>query len=287
MRKALSRLKPLVWARDRESVKQIKRARTAEEVLDLVTLASGLGETAWQDRMRQFGPEVMPLISERLKTVKNIQEEDTRDMAFETLVAELRWRGDAGAEVLMERFDDLSDYGRSLACVVLGLLGAQASADKMWAFYQKVRRNRRETYFVGALWGLIDLKDERAGGALADLLTRGRNFYELFGFLSLAGDARAVKPLLMAVTRLPEKERMRASMALVSVAHRIGRDALLAEFDRVANPEEPMEAREGVADDLLAQPTSKPEEYFALFYRGLIADDMARMFSGRSGPKND
>ena len=109
----------------------------------------------------------------------------------------------------------------------------------------------------------------------------------MFGFLSLAGDARAVNPLLMAVTRLPEKEQMRASMALVSVAHRIGRDALLAEFDKVANPEEPMEAREGIADDFLAQPTSKAEEYFALFYRGLIADDMARMFSGRSGPKND
>jgi hypothetical protein len=54
----------------------------------------------------------------------------------------------------------------------------------MWAFYEKVKRDRRGTYFVGALWGLIDLKDGRAGGALADLLIQGRNFYELFGFLS-------------------------------------------------------------------------------------------------------
>jgi len=282
-RKALSRLKPFVWARDRERVKQVKRARTAEEVLDLVTLASGLGETTWQDRMRQFGPEVVPLISERLKTVENVREKETRDMALEALIAELRWRGDAGAKALVERFDDLNDYGRSLACVVLGLLGAQASADKMWAFYQKVRRNQRRTHFVGALWGLIDLKDERAGGALAELLMQGRNFYELFGFLSLAGDARAVNPLLMAVAQLPEKEQTHASMALVSVAHRIGRDALLAESDKVANPEEPREAREGVVDDLLARPASKAEEYFALFYRGLTADDTARMFSGRIG----
>jgi len=76
--------------RDREKVKQIKRAKTAKEVLDLVTMASGLGEMAWEDRMRQFDPEVVPLISEHLKTVKNIQEEETRDMTFEKLIAELR-----------------------------------------------------------------------------------------------------------------------------------------------------------------------------------------------------
>lgn len=183
----------------------------------------------------------------------------------------------------MERFDDLDDYGQSLACVVLGLLGAQDSADRMWAFYEKVKRDRRRTCFVGALWGLIDLKDGRAGGALADLLMQGRNFYELFGFLSLAGDARAVVPLLMVATQLPETLQMHASMALVSVAHRIGRDALLAELEKVAKPEEPKAAREGVADDLLAQPASKAEEYFTLFYRGLAPDDLARVFSGRIG----
>jgi hypothetical protein len=250
-------------------------------VLDLVTVASGLGETAWQDRMRQFGPEVVPLISKRLKTVRNIRDEATQDMALEKLIAELRWRGDAGAGALMDRFNDLNDYGRSLACVVLGLLGARGGADGMWIFYQRIVRKQRPTYFVGALWGLIDLKDDRAGGALAELLMQGRNFYELFGFLSLAGDARAVVPLLMAATQLPETKQTHASMALVSVAHRIGRDALLAEFEKVAKPQELEEAREGTADDLLAQPTSKAEEYFALFYRGLGPGDVARMFSGR------
>jgi hypothetical protein len=202
-------------------------------------------------------------------------------MTFEKLIAELRWRGDAGATVLMERFDDLNDYGRSLACVALGLLGAQASADKIWTFYQRAERNQSETYFVGALWGLIDLKDERAGGALASLLMWGRNFYELFGFLSLAGDVRAVIPLLMAVTQLPEKEQRHASMALVSVSHRIGRDALLTELDKIGRPEEPRRERVAVADDILATPAGEAEEYFALFYRGLIPDDLARAFLGR------
>lgn len=283
MRKATSVMKPLLWLRDGGAVKQIQRARTAEELLDLVHLATGLGEEAWHDEMRKFGPEVVPLISERLKTVRNIRNDDTRDMTFEKLIAELRWLGDAGAEALLECFDDFNDYGRSLACVVLGLLGAQASADKLWAFCQKAERNRRKTHFVGALWGLIDLKDERAGGALADLLSERRVFYELFGFLSLAGDARAVVPLMMAASRMPEDEQMHTTMALLSIAHRIGREALVAEFERVASPEEPKEAWEAAADEILSKPASTAEEYFALFYRGLTPDDLARVFPGAIG----
>jgi hypothetical protein len=284
MDKATSVLKPILWMRDGATVKKIERAKTAEELLDLVPQATGLAETAWQDRMRQFGPEVVPLISERLKTVKNIRDKDTRDMMFEKLIAELRWRGDAGAKVLLERFDDLNDYAKSLACVALGLLGAQASADKMWAFYQKVKRNwRQTTHFVGPLWGLIDLKDERAGGALADLLSKGRDFYELFGFLSLAGDARAVVPLIVRAMQKPGEENMKAAMALLSIAHRIGRDAFMAELDKVVLPEEPREAREAFVDEILSKPTSAAEEYFALFYRGLSPDDVAQVFPGEIG----
>lgn len=279
--KATSKLKPILWMRDRAAVKQVKSARTAKELVNLVTLASGLGEAAWRERMRQFGPEVVPLISERLKTVGNIRDEATRDMAFEKLIAELRWRGDAGAEVLLERFDDLNNYGKSLACVVLGLLGAQASADKMWAFYQKVKRNwRQTTHFVGPLWGLIDLKDERAGGALASLLSEGRDFYELFGFLSLAGDARAVVPLMAGAMQKPREENMDAAMALVSIAHRIGRDAFVTELDKIVSLEEPREAREAFADEILSKPASIAEEYFASFYRGLTPGDVAQVFPG-------
>jgi len=67
----------------------------------------------------------------------------------------------------------------------------------------------------------------------------------------------------------------------VSVAHRIGRDALLAELDKIGRPEEPRGEREAVAGDILATPVGEAEEYFALFYRGLIPDDLARTFLGR------
>ena len=36
---------------------RIKRAKSTEEVIELVPLATGLGEPAWQERVRQFGLE--------------------------------------------------------------------------------------------------------------------------------------------------------------------------------------------------------------------------------------
>ena len=174
----------------------------------------------------------------------------------------------------MERFNDLNSYGRGLACVVLGLLGAQSSADLMWLFYRRAVHNLRESYFVGALWGLIDLKDERVVGALTGLLAEERTFAELFGFLSLAGDASAVLPLLAASATLPSVEQMPATMALAAVAHRIGRDALLAEFAKVSGLADSGDAQEDLVAALLASPSSVYEEYFALFYRGLTPDDM-------------
>jgi hypothetical protein len=284
MARASSLLKPVLWARDGETVKQIRRARTPEELIDLVALARGLGESEWQERMHQFGPEVLPIISEHLKTVKGIKDKDVRDMAVEKLIVVLRWHGDAGARVLLERFDDLNTYGQSLACVVLGLLQAGDGADRIWRFYRKTMYNRRESHFVGALWGLIDLKDGRAGQALVDLLKAKRFFYELFGFLSLAGDARAVLPLADEIQRRPEEYKSDPLMALIGVAHRIGREALLAEFEKGATPNEPQKDRkdmEALADELLARPVEDVQEYFALFHRGLTENDLARLFRRR------
>ena len=136
----------------------------------------------------------------------------------------------------------------------------------------------REPYFVGALWGLIDLGDVRAAAALADLLWEGCYFYELFGFLSLAGDARAVIPLLLISTMSSASNRevgQHAAMSLLSIAHRIGREALLVEFQEVGpQTARQQRQREGMADDILANSPRKAEEYFALFYRGLTPEDI-------------
>jgi hypothetical protein len=275
-----SLIKPIIWMRDKDQVKQIERASTAQEVIDLAYLAHGLGEDAWHKRMNEFGPEILPLIAKRLKaTRRSIHNTDELDLVYEKLMADLRWRGDAGAELLLECFDDLNDYGKCLACVALGLLEVQASADKMWAFYNKVK-SKSESHFVGALWGLVNLKDEQVNGALVELLLQKRTFFELFGFFSLAGDARAVHPLLWAADQLPVDDAAHPLTALVSVAHRIGREALIAALAEVARSNEPREEIEATADEILARPASQAQEFFALFYRGLTPGDMARLMGG-------
>jgi hypothetical protein len=259
MNNTLSRFKPLFWLRDGGSVNQIRRAKTAEELLDLLPLATGLADSAWQEQMSRFGPEVEPLIAERLKTVGRGRHKEKEDMVLEKLTTVLRWRGETGGQVLLENFDSLSRYGRCLACVVLGLLQLQVGADKMWTFYQQVVRQRGDTFFVGALWGLIDLQDERAGEALVELLQQRRQFYELYGFLSLAGDERAVLPLLHALQRMPEEARTDPTMA--------------------ASPQETRADREAAVEAILSKPADYARTHFQLFYRGLTAADLDQIFS--------
>lgn len=279
--KAISkRLKPHIWDRDRGDVKQIEQAQTAEALIELAHLSTGLAAPAWHNQARRFGPEIIPIISEQLRTVSGLPDQDTRTTITETLVAELRWRGESGAEVLLERYDNLDHYGRSLACVVLGLLDAQPGADKIWNYYQKVVQNRRETYFVGALWGLIDLKDERGAETLVNLLIKRRYFYELYGFLAWAGDERAIAPLLVETVHLPEEERHAPFMALSGIGHRLGRTTLVAAIDEAVSDVSQAEV-EDLADKILSRPLSEVEDFFPIFYKtGMGGNDLEKASLG-------
>lgn len=123
--------------------------------------------------------------------------------------------------------------------------------------------------------GLIDLEDERAGKALAELLGKRHYFYELFGFLALAGDVRAVIPLMRILEEVAEENRLDPMMALLSIGHRIGREALLAEFEKVAAPDETPAQREAAVEAILSKPVNYAKNHFQLFYRGLSAEDLA------------
>jgi len=71
-------------------------------------------------------------------------------------------------------------------------------------------------------------------------------------------------------------------MALIGIAQRIGREALLAEmekFEKSAPPASSPEQREALADRILSYPRSSLEEYFQLFYRGLTPKDVTRALS--------
>ena len=278
VRRATDRLKPILWLRDGVAVKKIQAAGTPHELLALVPLAAGLGEHAWHDRMRQFDATALPLIGQALKEASKTKDQDVPLQTQERLITELRWRGEAGAQVLLDCFTSLDDYGKSLASVVLGLLGKREASGRIWNYYQKAMRDRRESHFVGALWGLIDLKDTRAASALFELLVELRDFYELYGFLSLAGDARAVIPLLTQVNSLPEGEKGDPFMAVVSIAHRLGRQALLAELGRSPAPEGAGEQVTSVVEMILSRSPGEAQEWFSLFYRGFKPDDVPGTF---------
>lgn len=260
-------IQPSVWERDRNSVERIQRAETAEEVLDLAVEATGLADAAWFDRIRRFGPAIVPLMTQRLKASRDIPDQNIQTLIREHLIAALRWRGTIGGNALQECFADLDEYAQSLAATVFGILHARATADLLWNLFHRTKQ-KPEAHFVGALWGLIDLKDARAADALAELLKLRGEYYEMYGFLARAGDARAMIPVATIMVRGTNNEREQAGHVLSAIAHRIGREAFVAALKENAPPEQ-YETAERTVDKLLQFPLDAIQEYFELFYRGL------------------
>ena len=268
--KEVGKRKATLWQQRHEELQQIRRAQTAAELINYASLGVGLLGISWHHKAREFGDEIIPLISERLKTVSGQADASARARVVEALVGELRWRGEAGAEVLLARFEGLDYFGRSLACVALGLLGAGAAADKIWRFYEKVLPQKDSPYFVGALWGLIDLKDPRAAEALVYLVSKPRHFYELFGFVARAGDERVILPLMKLSMAAGPQNNQEAMLALASVGYRIGREALVSTIERISSgDDDPETSSESVADMILSYPPELVQKYFGPFYEGL------------------
>ena len=84
---------PQVLLRDQAKINRIQEAKTAEELLDLAVTATGLAETPWQERTREFGDEIVPLMAARLKNSPAISDEDERTYVVERIVAALCWHG--------------------------------------------------------------------------------------------------------------------------------------------------------------------------------------------------
>ncbi len=258
----------LVWERDRDVVAQIRQAKTAEEVLDLAILATGMADAAWFERVRQFGPGIVPLMTERLKASRNTTDPDAQTLMREHLIAALRWRGTVGGNAVQECFADLDEYAQGLASTVLGILHMRGAADLIWDLYQRTKENP-ETHFVGALWGLIDLQDARAADALFELLELEREYFEMFGFLARAGDARAVMPMAAITVSGMADEREEASIVLAAIAQRVGREKFIAALIE-DEPAEQREVTERTVDELLQFPLDAIQEHFELFYRGRV-----------------
>jgi hypothetical protein len=224
---AIGQAKPELLARDQEIMQRIEAAETVEQLMDLAPIASGLSKPAWYRRLQSFGPEITPLIAQRLRRARELSGEDDLSTIYEHLLSALGFYGDAGIEAVRACFEALTDYGKSLACVVLGYLGARKRADVIWDFYQRAKTTPSESFFVGPLWGLVDLEDPRAADALDGLLWAEQYFFECFAMVYRAGDARALLPLMVLFQEGGEALKDPAALALVGLAHRVGRDSLL------------------------------------------------------------
>ncbi|WPL16588.1 hypothetical protein Thiowin_01555 [Thiorhodovibrio winogradskyi] len=91
--------------------------------------------------------------------------------------------------------------------------------------FSSKRAHPKEALFVGSLWGLIDLGDRRAADTLIALFLDQITYYEKYGFLSRAGDDRAVIPLLAEIIEGPDQNKADATWALTGIAQRFGADA--------------------------------------------------------------
>ncbi len=220
------RVQPSLWQRDAEKIKRIEQATDVEAVLDLVPTVMGVAEFAWMKRMLGFGPSAAAAIAERLTGGWLGNHPKARAGIQERCIGALRWCDNEHADALMRCWGAFDDYGRSLGCVLVGLLDVRPEADRIWKYFQMIR-TQPNLYFVGALWGLIDVQDPRAADALAELVAEQRAFYELYGFISRAGDARFILPLVEEVLKKSELTSAEAMWALTGVAHRLGRDELL------------------------------------------------------------
>ncbi len=256
----------MVLSRDGPAIEKIKAAHTPAELLDLIPISTGLAQAAWLEQMRLLKLGAAPLIAERLVASAAIEDASARTLVEERLVAALYLCGGLGADHLFRCFDSLSLYGQSLACLALGRAQAQQAADRIWAYYERVKNYTLDRFLVGPLWALADLKDPRAGSALAELLETGRDFYELPGLAALAGDREAVMPLFWRFAGAPKGAKDDYVYALAAVGHRIGRAALREEFEkglpeksRAALPDKAVEAFSRFSPEDV-------EEHFSLFY---------------------
>ena len=275
IRRAKQKLAPILKLRDGGKLKKIEAAQTPEELLDLSPQATGLAADAWHAHMRSFGPPAVTAIAEALPYIRTLEDETTRRRIESLLITELRWQGDAGVQTLLDVWESLDRFTRSLACVVLGLAGRSDGLEHVWEFYREASAAPEDGGFVGALWAMLDLGEPRLADELHRFLVQGPTFYELFGFLARAGAAQSLGPLLAMMSARGQQEGFEAGMAAAGIAQRVGRSAA-GEALRTYDPTQAGDAGETV-DLLLSRPSNEVRQVFAVYYRGFRPADVQRV----------
>jgi hypothetical protein len=284
----LAGMKPEILARDQWAIRRIQQAASVQELLGLASHATGLGQSIWYRRMQALDPAVAPLVGDALRHAGEVEDESARSVVYERLIGALAYYGAPGAAAISAAFDTLDDFGKSLACVALGRLGAREHADRLWRYFEHARQEVTTYHFVGALWGLVDLEDSRAGDALFDLLWNGWVFWEAFAMAHLVGDVRLVLPLMAIFVEGDDEAKDLAFWALVSLAHQLGRAELLQALEPLSSEAEvPWTELEDWAGAFLSVSRAEAEDYFGLFSTGMAPEAVEAMTSADSSPLPD
>jgi hypothetical protein len=100
---------------------------------------------------------------------------------------------------------------------------------------------------------------------LAELMAERRGFYERYGFISRAGDARVILPLAEEVVTQSGRASADAMWALTGVAHRLRRDEVLRLLSDGADDATRAQA-ETFVDRIFIYDQDAVERHFETFY---------------------
>jgi hypothetical protein len=252
------------------ATKHILAADSPVDIVRLAPLSRGVVQLFWIQRMNEVGMAALPAIVRRLKSSQSIGDENDRHLVCERLIGALKRLGAPGGQALLECFNNLDDYGQSMAALTLGALHVSAAVEPIWHLYQRVKKNPQVNYLVGALWGLIDLQHPGLDEALAELLSANpqRLFAELYPFTALAGGKTCVGPLTVRFNAVLQDgdhyagERDDILMALTAVGQRM--DQFEAELLSILEAAESAHAITNMAASRTAQ---EVEHYFQMYYQ--------------------
>ncbi|HEY3289281.1 MAG TPA: hypothetical protein VGK87_04055 [Anaerolineae bacterium] len=248
--------------------RRIIEATNPADVVRMTTLSRGVAQLAWTQRMNEFGAAALPHIVRRLKSSQSIFNPDERHIVTERLIGALRRMGAMGGQALFECFNNLDAYGQSLACVALGILKTEPAIEPVWRFYQRVKTDADTGLIVGALWGLIGLRDERVDEIMADLMKAGRIYAEQIPFAALAGGESTLRALAhrlsVAVAKDHHKdERDDILMAIAAIGHRLGMERLRSVLDDCV---EPAATVQSIIDIVERTPPERVATYFKMYF---------------------
>ncbi len=267
---------------------RIRTAGSAADLLDLVPVGDPLLVAEWLQHITAFGPDSAALIAERLVEPGTAVFRD-RAWIQERLAGALQRLGPPAVPALLEVFDRLDDYGKALACVVLGQLDAREGSDRIWTYFQSALMTVETGYLIGPMWALIDLGDPRAEEAVAQVLEAGWEFDELLAMAGRVGGRRALVPLFRWMDSDAAGPETHLGSALTLVAHRLGRRAVIEELSRASAGREPHVSRSAlakIADILLSRSKDDAEAAFSMMFTPMTTEDaiaqVGAMFAERA-----